>query len=374
MAVVKHDVYLCDKDFKKLAKLQYQNLQYSDVINAVPQCYFEMQIQNKVFNDVDFDFTAGTFNILVERDGIARFKGELDEIRPADTKASTNDALLAMDRLGLYASGKLGHLSRMLANSDANSTEYKRSFDNVGLGTAARTLMEEAIARTNSLVSDCSIGTIENPVNELGEELKLTLDQHFYALDTLTWIDILAVWGDADYWLDQDNKFHFVKNKGINRDNSLFRLKQGQPGNNLSSVRLETSKTTIFNRVLVLGAGEGSLKKFADVSDTNHIQKYGLKETVIAARELDTEATANEYAKNKLEELKSASKYVVFTPTLSHDPLQGFDIGDVVRVDIDWFIFNFVKRLRVVGLTTYVTQEDTEFHSYSLTEPKLKKG
>lgn len=359
-----------DKDWNKLATLMVQNLQYSRMINGVGQAYFEMQLQNPVFTDLGFDFIENTYNVQIDREGTTVFRGEIDEIRPADTKQKVNDSLGVMDRIGVYASHKLDQLRNIILTPDSSSTQYVRTFTNVSIGTAVQTIIEEAIARENSPWSDVTIGTIENPLDENGEELKFTVDQQFIATDTLTFVDVCGVIGNADYWLDENNVFNFVKTKGSLRPNSVFRLHFGESGNNLSSLKIETSKRDVANKVLVLGAGEGVIKKLGEAADATHQLKYGLKERVIAARTLDTEATAAKYAQSKLLELKPPNKLVVFTPSQAHEPLLDFEIGDVVSVDVKWFIYNFIKKLRVLGVTCYVDQNNSESYSYQLSEPK----
>ena len=370
MSQVLHNVFLCDKEFNKLAVLQYQNLQYSRMINGTGQAYFEMQIQNPVFNKLGFDFIENTYNIQIERSGIVVFRGELDEVGPSDTSQKANDALGVMDRIGIYASHKIDQFRNIIVTPNADSEQYVRTFTDVSIGTAVQTVVQEAISRTNSPLSDITIGDIENPLDSTGSELKLTVDQQFIATDTLTFIDVCSVIGNCDYWLDEENKFHFVKCKGTNQPNAIFRLHFGETGNNLSSLKVETSKRDIANKVLIIGAGEGVIKKLGEDADTSHQAKYGLKERVVAARTLDTEITASQYAKTKLLELKSPDKLVVFTPSQSHEPLQGFSLGDVVTVDIKWFIYNFTKKLRVLGLTCYVDQNSAESYAYQLTTPR----
>ena len=371
MAQPNYTVRLCDKDWTVLANLQYQNLQYSKGLNMTPQCYFEMQIQNPIFRQIDFSYDDNTYNIEITRNNVSVFKGEMDELAPSDTRSKVNDALLTMDRVGFYASHKIDHLKRIIANPDEDAVDYKRSFNDVSLGTAAQTLMTEAIGRNNSLVSDVTIGTIENPVDEAGDEIKLTSDQFLYAESIYNWIDLLAVLGNADYYIDDDNKFHFLKNKGQIRDNAIFRLHADETsGNNLTSLQINLAKNQMANRVIVLGEGEGVFKKLADQSDAAHQAKYGLKELVLPARVLATTESANQYAINKLKERKSSNKLVMFTTTQKHEPFSGFDLGDTVKVDVDWYIYKFVKQLRIVGLKTFVDQQNVETFAYETTEKK----
>jgi hypothetical protein len=365
MAQAEHKTWLMDKSWNKLALLQVQNLQYSQLINGVPQCYFEMQIQNPVFRQINFAFDDNTYNIQIERNGVIKFRGELDELAPADTRGTANDALLVMDRIGFYASHKIDHLKRLIAAPDTDAVDYKRSFNDVPLGTAAQTLMQEAIVdKTNSPLSDITIGTIENPVDETGAVINLTSDQFLYAESIFNWIDLLAVLGDADYWIDDDNKFNFVKRKGQDRPNAAFRLHFDQAGNNLSSLKINLNKREMANRIIVLGEGEGVFKKLADESNTQHATKYGLKEAVVPARVLATTESAAQYAKVKLKEREATDKLVMFTTVQTHEPLLGFDIGDNVTVDVNWFIYNFKKKLRIVELKTFVDQNGTESFAY----------
>jgi hypothetical protein len=375
MSQPKHNVWLTNKSWQKLALLSYQNLQYSRVINGIGQAYWEMQIQNPVFTQEledgsYFNFMDNSYYVMIERNGAIVFRGEIDEMPPADTKGGSNDALGAMDRIAFRASHKLDQARNVVVTPDADSSFYIRSFDDVSVGTAVQTLMTEAIGKTNSPLSDVTIGTIENPYNEAGEEIKITLAQQFEAYDTLTVIDALAYVANADYWLDEDNKFHFVRYKGQKQPNVIFRLHFGESGNNLASLKVNINKREMANKVIVYGAGTGTEVKFGEAVDATHQTKYGLKEKLVPRRLLDTDDVVDAYAKSKIDELTSPGNVVVFTPTQSHEPLLGFSIGDIITVDVNWFIYKFIKEFRVEGITTYVNQENSEFFSYNLSIPK----
>jgi hypothetical protein len=60
----------------------------------------------------------------------------------------------------------------------------------------------------------------------------------------------------------------------------------------------------------------------------------------------------------------------MFTTTQKHEPFSGFDLGDTVKVDVDWYIYKFVKQLRIVGLKTFVDQQNVETFAYETTEKK----
>ena len=370
------NTWLCNRQWAKLARLQTQNLQYSRVINGVSQAYWEMQIQNPVFTQEledgsFFNFIDNSYYVLIERNGTVVFRGEIDEMPPADTKGGSNDSLGAMDRIAFRASHKLDQARNIVVTPDADSALYIRSFDDVSVGTAVQTLMTEAIGKSNSPLSDVTIGTIENPYNEQGEEIKITLAQQFEAYDTLTVIDALAYVSNADYWLDENNTFNFVRYKGQEQPNAIFRLHFGESGNNLSSIKVNINKREMANKVIVYGAGTGTEVKFGEATDTAHQTKYGLKEKLVPRRLLDTDDVVDAYAKSKLDELTAPGNVVVFTPTQQHEPLLGFDLGDIITVDVNWFIYKFIKKLRVEGITTYLNQEGSEFFSYNLSVPKI---
>ena len=78
MAQPNYIVRLCDKDWTVLANLQYQNLQYSKGLNLTPQCYFEMQVQNPIFRQIDFSYDDNTYNVEILRNGVSTFRGEID--------------------------------------------------------------------------------------------------------------------------------------------------------------------------------------------------------------------------------------------------------------------------------------------------------
>lgn len=364
-------VYLCDHDWKRIAPLQCQNLQYSQGINCVDQAYWEMQIQNPVFKDLGFDFLAKDYYVEVLEDTTVRFRGEIDEMPLPDTKQSANDSLQTMDRIAFRASHKIDQFRHTLVTPNADDKFYIRTFDDVSFGTAVQTVVEEAIARgDNSLVKDVTIGTIENPYDQNGNELKFVTAQEMAGYNVLDFIDSTAYYANADYWLGNDNVFNLVRNKGILREDKIFRLHFGEDGNNLQSARIVYSKRDLTNKVVIIGAGTGTELKIAESSDASHQSVYGIREIALPARNLDTYDTAMAYSQSKLDELKTPGKLVVFTPTQTHEPLWGFDLGDVITVDIDWFIFKFIKRMRVMGVTTFVNQEGSRFFSYSLEEPK----
>jgi len=71
-----------------------------------------------------------------------------------------------------------------------------------------------------------------------------------------------------------------------------------------------------------------------------------------------------------LKEMLVPGKSVSFSPTQGHIPFSDFDIGDTIKLDIDWFVYKFTKNLRVLGVNVYLDQNGVEFFSYDVEEPK----
>jgi len=341
------------------------------VINGIDQAYFEVQAQNPMFNLVDFNFFENTYNLIIYRGTSVVFKGEIDEVMPADRGRDASGATTVMDRIGFRASHRINRFKNIIATPDSGDAFYKRSFNNVSLGTAVQTLVQEAIARSNSLLSDVTIGTIENPVDPAGAEIKFTSDQFLYGETILNWIDYARVIGDADYWMDENDKFHFVKKKGIRRPEIMFRLHFGEAGNNLSALDVRSTKLEMYNKIVVFGAGTGIERKMYTAEDASAQSKYGLREIALPARELDTEAGAEAWGRNLLKQYSQPYRMIAFTPAGSHIPFEGFELGDEISVSVKWYMFNFLKWLRITGLETYVDQNNIESHNYILEEPKV---
>ncbi len=362
MAQPVHKVWLCDKNWARITQLNFYNLQYRRMINGVGQAYFEMQIQDPVFSQNNFVFETNVYNIEIERAGVVVFRGEWDEINIADTKSAV--AMGVMDRLGCYVSHQIQSFNNLIANSDSGDQFFKRSFNNITIGAAVTALVNEAIGKTNSPVATVSIGTVEDPLDDAGKAINVTPTQALYGETILNWIDMLSLMGNADYYMgDTDNKFYFVKHKGVD-SSYVFRLHQGESGNNLADIQIDTSKLDMHNRVIVAGAGT-----IQESSDAASQALIGLREIIIPARPTDDATTAKLYADKQLAIFKSPNNNLALSPSGNHEPLVGFSIGDTVTVDIDWYIFTIVKKVRVVGLETYVSDDGSEEFVYLTIEP-----
>lgn len=362
MAQVDYKVFLLDKDGNRLAQLYYSRLAFQKAINGIPNAYFEVLLDSAPLKAANFDPLNNVYHIEIERGGKVYWRGRIDEISPPDRGS-------ALDKIGIHASQRLSDFDRVLVKP-SNNRFWSRSFVDKKLGTEiVQVVVQEAIEKANSPVADISIGTIEDPEDLKGNVIKIS--NNFFANTVLEVIEMCAAVGDADYWLDdEEKKFYFVKKRGRDRDDVVFRLHENEGGNNILTFVPHISYEEMVNSVVVLGAGESFSRALSPQLDAASIRKYGLYEGMRLARQIDTDASAEKYAKKILKKYSKPLIAVSFAPTIGTTPFEGYELGDNVWIDIKWKIWNIKKKVRITSVQISVSQEGAETITFGLEEPK----
>lgn len=215
---VKYNLYICDINYNKLVLVDYIFLQYSEVINAIPQAYFVLQTQSPELKKIQFRPFEKVYTCIIERNGVEKFRGEIDRMATPknNTPASLNlaEAYGTMDRVEFNASHFLQRASNLnVTGKEADGTvnnTYTRTFaDNTKIGDAIRTLMTEAINIPGSPIADLVLGTIENPLNSSGAEITIGSEQSLYSTNYLYCLSLLAGIGYSDFYFTNTTTLYY---------------------------------------------------------------------------------------------------------------------------------------------------------------------
>lgn len=379
---IKYDLYICDIDYNKIAKLDYIFLQYSDVINSIAQAYFVMQTQSPAFKRFEFDPIGKIYTIIIERNGVEKFRGEIDRIATPDNNTpvgvNLQEAYGTMDRIEFNASQFFQRAANLVvtgkeADGTAN-TNYVRTFaDNTKIGDAITTFLNEAKNIPGSPVKDLIIGTVENPLDTSGAEITIGSDQSLYASDYLYAVSLLSSIGGGDFYFSDSKTINFVNKRQTDLSESVkLRLIKGDSSSNLTGITFKIDRQGMSNQVIVLGSGEGLNISSTTTSNTNSVSNFGLRQKVILARDLDTTETIKLYAKTVLNSVSTAvpASSVFIYPKQEHTPFQNFQKGDVVSLDVDWDFVRFKKNIRITGALISVENNGVERIYYSIEEAK----
>lgn len=372
---VQYRVYICDKSYTKLCQVQPSFLQYSQVLKSVTQAYFTVLIQDPTLNAITFDPIANSYCVIIERQGSEVFRGEIDLITTPSNSTpygiDNEKAYNTLDTIGFNASGQEQRLSDIIVNPNSDSTVYARSFaDGTSLGTAITTLLNEAIAKSQSPVTNMTVGTIETPLDKSGTAITLTTTQQLYAYSTLQWIQVLSDIGNAD-WYRSGQTMNFVRRKGRDRSDSVVLKLNNKPDTDFAGITLNIDRTKMANSVVVVGAQDGINQIIKNAKNDTSISRFGLREQVIPIRVLDTSTTAQQYADSRVAILSQAVPLdgIQVYPAQPHTPFGNFDLGDTITIDVSINFINFRRQARVMGAVISVNDRGLERIYYSLQEP-----
>jgi hypothetical protein len=347
MAQNKYKVWLCNKDWTKILLLNPFNVQYSYTINKPNQAYFELSQHDPALVDNDVDFDSNVYRVQIVANDAIRWKGTIDELTSPDNGS-------ALDKFGLRASGRLSDFYDLII--DADDDTYVRNLSGK-LGDLAEEIFTECQSRYNSPISDLSVGTIENPLDSTGTEITLTEDLYMMSLYDI--INLLATIGNADFYIDDENgTFNFVKNKGI-ASNVMWKYVEGYPGNDIIDIR-PTNDLKVYNHLIGVGEGEGINKNTCNQMDTASITKFNLRERLIAERIIENSTTMNLYLKKILSRTKEPFAISQVALRRTQHLFDGYSIGDTLRLKIKSGIWNIDRRVRLLGVTVYVNDQNVE--------------
>lgn len=342
-------------------------MQYSEVLSAIPQAYVAFQSQNPQLANVNFDYQARAYTLIIERENTEVFRGEIDgfgtigRFTPSYLRpdVSLTEGYGSMDHLAFNASSILGRFDDMIvpgSGSQANLSSFTRSFtDGTTVSSVLTTLLNEAIGRPNSPVSTLSLGTIQNPIDQNGNPITITSLQFLQGQSYLTWIRALAAIANSDWYLD-GTTVNFVNKKGIDRrDSVVWKYRKGEPGNTFKGVRLKLDHTRMANQVTVVGAQNGINVVNYTANPTgvnaNSMTNFGIREKIVVARQFDTPTTAQQYAQTTVNMMSETIPIdgLHLYPADDHIIFGNFSLGDTITLDFNFDIVKFRRPIRVMG-------------------------
>jgi hypothetical protein len=374
-----YSVFICDQNYAILCPVNFVFLQFSRVINAIPQAYFTVNVQDPALNSAGINFVDQIYNVII-RDASNNevFRGEIDQFSTPgkNTPLGVDDgeSLGTIDHIGLNASGILQKFADVIVTPDSGNTLYKRTFpDGTPIGTAVSTLVSEAIAQPQSPVATVTIGTVQTPNDSNGKPITIGSLQSIYAENYLDWIGIMAQLGNSDYYVSNQNVFNMVNTKGTDRsDTVLLTLVKGAENNNLVGMTFSVDRRRMASKVIVVGAQDGVNQIVVQAENQAVASAFGRRERVIPIRQLDTAATAQSYANSYLTQIsqKLPLDSIQLYPVQSYAVLQTFDLGDTISAQIKWGLISVSRRrMRVMGVVTTADNQGVERNYLSLKEP-----
>lgn len=318
---------------------------FTRFLSSVGELVFDLK-----YDDAKFANLTGIKTVLkVYRNGTVVWAGNYDYL---SANKNTNS---------IFGSSYERLLEDYLVEPDVAATSTLRAFTAKKLGTEiAQIIFNEAKAKANSNLATFTLGTIENPY-EPATTNEMTKNMEFDYDNSLEAIRYTALAGQADFMIDPSAKtFNFYRRKGADRANIVFRLKGNEPSNIIDFKR-DIDFRAVSNKILAFGVGTRVNFLKSTASDATSQTTYGLMErnlgipkTLVDQGTLD-KFTAEEIKRSKLPLDKLSPTVVVDGSGVGY--LNGWDLGDNVRVIITHGQTSIDKYMRVIGVQ--VSYSDT---------------
>lgn len=365
----RYEFLLCDKDFNTLGALQRaRRRQWSRWLNAPGQAYCEVSQDDPLWDVLQPNFKETLYKMIVKRDGTEVWRGTIDGKRPSDRDRSN------MNYVGLIGYTKLQDFASVLITPDSGSTTYERKFSGTNIGSVISTLLNECAAKKNSPLSGVG-SSITNPfLDKNGNEVKLgtaSQPQSLFMMDLLSTVELLAGLGDADFYMSIDGStFYFQRVKGSVKENTVFKYIHGHNDNNISDYSVSTSIYSVSNNLVGSGSGENLNHVVQNVTDSSSQDKFHLRELVLPERILENSDSLKNYLDAELRKRKKPVEVPSIALRNYVTPFDGWDLGDVVKIRITRGVDNIDVNQRIIGVETYISEENVETVKVYWGEPK----
>jgi len=288
--------------------------------------------------------TVRSTRLKIVRDGTIVWYGEIDYRQP------TQDGIT-------YIASTLEELLRYyLVAPDNEASGSARLFTDKAPGTEiVQVLYGEATGKTGSKLSGVATGTIENPTGETSATT-FTFDYQ----DTYTAIQTMAAIGSCDWEIiPSANTFNFYRRKGGNVTDFELYLDDKQPSNLVNFLGREDGRY-IANKIYGFAAGVG-VNYLKDVqSSSASTGDYGLLERGVYFKDVDTSGALSGKVADYLKTSKEPSKDFSGKLSTKVEPFDGWDLGDNIKININWGSVSYSEWRRIVGLRVDVAENGEE--------------
>jgi len=268
--------------------------------------------------------TGKKSRLKVIRNGTTIWRGVYDYLRETP------------DNYVIFASTLESILMDYLVDPDAPTTSTIRKFTTKKIGTEiVQVLFNESKAKTGSNFSDFTLGTIENPYTP-GTTTELTTNAEFNYENLFDAISLMAQGGGADFEVTTAKAFNFLRRKGTDHPNVVLHLKDEEPSN-ISTYQRDTDFRRIGNDIYAFGVGVGVNFLKSVKTDATSQSTYGLiQKNLGMPKVLVAQTSLDKLVADQINLIKDPPQTT--TPLLVADGigfLDGWDLGDNVKVDID---------------------------------------
>jgi len=288
-------------------------------------------------------------HLKVFRDGVLVWKGIYDYLRED------------MYTYTVFASTYESLLDYYLINPTAAATSTSRAFTTKKLGTEiAQILFNEAVAKTNSLLSGFTLGTVENPYTP-GTTTEMTASYSF-DYDKLSYvIRSLAKSGGADWKMGFDKTFNFYRRLGSDKAAIVFHIKDGEPSN-IVDFKRDQDFRKIGNSIFAFGVGVKVNFLKSVKTDATSQTTHGLMERNLGMpKDLIDQAALDKLVDDQIQVTKLPTSVVAPSLIIKNVGfLTGWDVGDNVVIDLNIGQTALTEYKRVLGINAYYSQSGAE--------------
>lgn len=301
---------------------------YIDIFRTVPE-----GIAYLLQEDGDFLLQEDGFKIVLDKAGKKVWSGEMALTRALLTDDGNNWA-------GVECYTWFEQLYHRFTGSEV-------SFSQVDAGNIASSLIETTNLDNNSGITK---GIIENTVPR---------DRTYYnqnLADAI--INLSEVLSGFDFDVDNDRAFHVYNLKGADMTNSLV----FQYGHNITRAEIITDFVNPTNRAIVLGEAteENNLIR-VERNDIALQTEYGLYEKRLTADEVSNVNTMQDRGDAAIRKYGNALIKIDFDVVRNVTPsIDGFDVGDGVRLIIKNGMYNIDEQYRIFEWTMEIGEDNSE--------------
>lgn len=319
-----------------------RDISHTRFINSVGELVFRISK-----DDPKFSLLSGLkTHLSVYDEGTRVWRGVFDFYRE-----DKNDFVI-------FASTFESLLDYYLVDPTAIGTSSVRTFTAKKIGTQiADVLFDEAVAKSNSLLSAFTQGTIQNPYEE-GTTTEMVVNMEFNFETVFQAIAYCAAAGGADFEITFNKQFNFLRRKGSNKDNVVLYFRKGEISN-LRDYQREVDYRRISNKLYAFGVGYGANYLKSSITDATSQSTYGLLEGSLGMpKVLVDQDTLDKAVADQIEVTKEPSEIVSPIVVPARIGLyDGWDLGDNIYIDIEDGQTDIYAQRRIVGVQVNYTNE-----------------
>lgn len=341
MARCSYEFILCDQNDSEIGIVeQAKNRVWTRFLSDWGEASFWLK-----YNDPKVSLiTVRSTRLKITRNGITDWYGEIDYRQPSQDGIT-------------YIASTLEELLRYyLVAPDNEASGSARLFTDKAPGTEiVQVLYGEATGKVGSKISGVATGIIEDPTGATSATT-FTFDYQ----NTYTAIQTMAAIGSCDWEIiPSAMTFNFYRRKGSDVSDFELYLDEQQPSNLVNFLGKEDGRS-MANKVYGFAAGVGvNYLKEVQTNDTS-TGNYGLLERGVYFKDVDTSGALSGKVADYLKTSKDPSKDFSGKLSTKVTPLDGWDLGDNIKININWGSVAYSEWRRIIGLRVDIADNGEE--------------